>query len=416
LQEIEEKYRNIVETANEGVWLFNSVLKTTYINEKMAEMLGYNREEMIGSFLWDYAAEEDKDFFQIKLANRKQGIDEVYECKLLRKESSYVWLLVSAKSFFDRNGKFAGSLGMFTDISERKQAEEALRLSTKYNRSLIEANLDPLVTIGRDGKITDVNSATEKVTGYSSSDLIGTDFSDYFTEPEKASAGYQQVFTDGKVRDYPLGIRHKDRQITPVLYNASVYRDENGEVIGILAAARDVTELQKAEEKIQALANAVESSDDAIVTMYLDSIIASWNKGAEQVYGYLAEEVLGKDISVLEPDFIKGEIKQLADEIKQGKNIKHYETLRLKEDGTTINVSVTLSPIIDQYGKLVAISCIGRDITEKKIAEKLLQEKQMAEVANRTKSDFLATISHELRTPLNSIIGFSDMLHEQAYG
>ena len=88
----------------------------------------------------------------------------------------------------------------------------------------------------------------------------------------------------------------------------------------------------------------------------------------------------------------------------------------VKYCNSTINVSVTLSPIIDQYGKLVAISCIGGDITEKKIAEKLLQEKKIAEVANRTKNEFLASISHELRTPLNSIIGFSDMLNEHAYG
>ncbi len=127
LQESEEKYRNIVETANEGVWIFNSVSETTYVNEKMAEMLGYGREEMVGSFIWDYADDEDKGFFQVKLANRKQGIDEVYELKLKRKEGSYVWLLVSAKAFFDKDGKFAGSLGMFTDINERKRAEEALK-------------------------------------------------------------------------------------------------------------------------------------------------------------------------------------------------------------------------------------------------------------------------------------------------
>ena len=191
LQESEEKYRNIVETANEGVWIFNSVSETTYVNEKMAEMLGYGREEMVGSFIWDYADEEDKSFFQVKLANRKQGIDEVYELKLMRKDGSYVWLLVSAKAFFDKDGKFAGSLGMFTDITERKEAEEALRLSNIYNRSLIEASLDPLVTIGHDGKITDVNNATEQVTGYSRNDLIGTDFLDYFTEPDKANKGYQ---------------------------------------------------------------------------------------------------------------------------------------------------------------------------------------------------------------------------------
>ena len=111
--------------------------------------------------------------------------------------------------------------------------------------------MDPLVTIGHDGKITDVNGATEQVTGYSRNELIGTDFSDYFTEPEKARIGYQQVFTDGEVRDYPLEIQHKDGHITPVLYNASVYRDENGEVIGVFAAARDITELKKAEAKLK---------------------------------------------------------------------------------------------------------------------------------------------------------------------
>ena len=96
------------------------------------------------------------------------------------------------------------------DITERKKAEEALRLSNIYNRSLIEASVDPLVTIGHDGKITDVNEATELVTGCSGDELIGTDFMDYFTEPEKARTGYQQVFTHAEVRDYPLEIRHKN--------------------------------------------------------------------------------------------------------------------------------------------------------------------------------------------------------------
>ncbi len=289
-------------------------------------------------------------------------------------------------------------------------------MANAYNRSLIEVSLDPLVTIGPDGKITDVNRATEIVTGYFRSELIGTDFSDYFTEPEKAKEGYQYVFQKGLVRDYQLEIRHKHGHITPVLYNASIYRDENGRVTGVFAAARDITELKKAEEKIKALANAVESSNDAIITGTLDGTITSWNKGAEQIYGYLAEEVMGKNVSILEPDNLKGEIKQLFDKIKQGKKVKRYETLRLKKDGIAVNVSVTLSPIFDVSGNPVAFSGIARDITEKKITENLLHEKQMAEFANRTKSEFLANMSHELRTPLNSIIGFSDMLYEQAYG
>ena len=105
---------------------------------------------------------------------------------------------------------------------ERKQAEEALRLANAYNRSLIEASLDPLVTIGPDGKITDVNAATEKITGHSREELIGTDFMDYFSEPDKAEAGYQKVFQDGFVHDYALEVRDKDGYLTPVLYNASI--------------------------------------------------------------------------------------------------------------------------------------------------------------------------------------------------
>ncbi len=164
------------------------------------------------------------------------------------------------------------------DITERKQAEEALRQlnveleqrvaeqtaeirrQSAYHRSLIEASLDPLVTIGPDGKITDVNAATERVTGLARGELIGTDFSDYFTEPDQAKAGYEQVFREGLVRDYPLEVRHRDGHTVPVLYNATVYRDEAGEVIGVFAAARDITELKKAEAALQELNATLESA------------------------------------------------------------------------------------------------------------------------------------------------------------
>jgi PAS domain S-box-containing protein len=304
-----------------------------------------------------------------------EGI-EVNNCELdiVSADGEMRHVLGNAKPLRDEKGNLRGSISAFIDITERKKAEEVLRSLNIYNRSLIEASLDPLVTIGPDGKITDVNGATEKVTGYSRNELIGTDFSDYFTEPEKARAGYQQVFMDGEIRDYPLEIQHKDGQITHILYNASVYRDEDGKVIGIFAAARDITAIKKAEEKIQTLANAVESSDDAILTKSLEGIITSWNKGAEKVYGYLAEEVLGKNISVLEPDNTKGETKHLIEKIEQGERVQHYETLRMKKDGTIINISVTFSPVFDSSGKLVAISTIARDITERKKAEKALKK------------------------------------------
>jgi PAS domain S-box-containing protein len=134
----------------------------------------------------------------------------------------------------------------------------------------------------------------------------------------------------------------------------------------------------------------VESSNDAIVTESLDGIIISWNKGAEQVYGYSAKEIIGKPISILAPYILAEETKNLAELVKQGKRVQQYETLRLRKDGTVINVSITLSLIFDTYGRLTAISIIYRDITKKKEAEEALKYFETArkkEIHHRIKNN-----------------------------
>ncbi len=136
-------------------------------------------------------------------------------------------------------------LEMGIDVTEKIQAQERLSALNAYNRSLIEANLDTLVTITTDGKIGDVNVATEMITGYTREELIGTDFHNYFTDPEKARVGYQQVFETGTVHDYELEIQHKNGLITPVAYNASLYRNEEGDVAGVFAGARNLTRLKE---------------------------------------------------------------------------------------------------------------------------------------------------------------------------
>lgn len=133
----------------------------------------------------------------------------------------------------------------------RFSMEQALRAAGAYNRNLIEVSLDPLVTISSEGKISDVNTATELATGYNREEMIGTDFSDYFTDSERARVGYQLAFKEGSVRDYELGIRHRDKKVTPVLYNATVYKNETGEVLGVFAAARDMTEKVRLEQEFR---------------------------------------------------------------------------------------------------------------------------------------------------------------------
>ena len=152
--------------------------------------------------------------------------------------------------------------------------------------------------------------------------------------------------------------------------------DESNTPVKVRGIIQDITELKKSEEKIRKLADIVESSNDAITTESLNGIITSWNKGAEQVYGYSAEEVLGKPISILEPPTLTGESERLGEMIKQGERVSHYETLRLRKDGKIINVSLNLSPVFDTFEKLTAISAITRDITESKRAEEKLRESE----------------------------------------
>ncbi len=208
-------------------------------------------------------------------------------------------------------GESCGAVHRLNDITDRKRAEESLRQASSYNRSLIEASPAPLVIIGPEDTITDVNSATEAVTGRSRRELIGTDFSEYFTQPELARAVYQRVFEERSVRDYPLEIRHPDGRLTPVLYNASVYRDESGQVIGVFVVARDVTRLRQTEESLrlseQRLRLHMQQTALGVIECSTDCRVVGWNPAAEHIFGYTATEALGQHGSFLIPAGARGQ-------------------------------------------------------------------------------------------------------------
>ncbi|MFM8331718.1 MAG: PAS domain S-box protein [Candidatus Methylumidiphilus sp.] len=201
----------------------------------------------------------DRPRFLAVLADLGPQADSYHiEYRLIRGDGAEATLVESARGFFDTAGRLSRLVGTVTDIVEQRRAIDALRKAQteqaafRYARNLIEASLDPLVTICAEGKITDVNRATEQVTGRGRAELVGTNFADYFTEPDKAHESYKKVFSEGAVINYPLAIRHRDGRITEVLYNASLYRDEGGNVAGVFAAARDVTEHNRlAREKEQ---------------------------------------------------------------------------------------------------------------------------------------------------------------------
>jgi PAS domain S-box-containing protein len=186
---------------------------------------------------------------------------------------------------------------------------------------------------------------------------------------------------------------------------------EDGAALGMNGVMQDINERKLAELAKLRLAAIVESSDDAIISKDLQGIITSWNAGAERLFGYSAAEIIGQPISRLTPTQNQLEQSTILGEISRGADVKHFETVRLRKDGSCINVSVTISPIKDLSGTVIGASKVARDITERKVVElKLLEAIAAAEKANLAKSEFLSSMSHELRTPLNAILGFAQLL------
>jgi PAS domain S-box-containing protein len=247
----DSKYtRSLIEANLDPLVTISSEGKITDVNEATIKVTGVPRDKIIGTDFSYYFTDPERaqaGYLQVF----KDGIVRDYELEIENVNGDITPVLYNASVYRDDEGEVTGVFAAARDITKLKRTENELRLSNLYNRELLETSIDPLVTIGSHGKIMDVNDAVELVTGYSRDQVIGTDFSDYFTEPEKAQAGYKEVFSRGFVKDYPLEIRHKDGHVTPVLYNASVYHDENDEVIGVFAAARDITHLKKAEEQLQ---------------------------------------------------------------------------------------------------------------------------------------------------------------------
>src|SRR5450756_1864390 len=197
-------------------------------------------------------------------------------------------VLYNAAVYRDAGGKVLGVFAAARDVTEARQAFESAR-------SMIESSLDSLVAISPEGMITDANEATVTVTGIPREQLIGTAFSDYFTDPKKANAIYQLVFEKGMAVDYPLTMRHPDGTLTEVLYNASVYRDAGGNVLGVFAAARDVTKQRQA--GAQYARSLIEAGLDPLVTISPAGKITDVNEATVKVTGLLREELIGTNFS-----------------------------------------------------------------------------------------------------------------------
>ena len=359
--------RGLIEASLDPLVTIGPDGKITDVNHATEEVTGVSREKLIGSDFSEYFTEPQKAVEGYR-AVFSEGLVRDYPLTVRHASGRTTDVLYHAIVYRDEAGKVQGVFAAARDITERKKLEEQLYRASRYTRGLIEASLDPLVTIGPDGKITDVNRATEEVTGVIRGRLIGSDFSDYFTEPQEAVAGYQEAFSKGLVRDYPLTIRHASGRTTHVLYNAIVYRDEAGEMQGVFAAARDITERHQAEEALKAERqrfNDVLEMLPVFVTLLTPDYHMPF---ANRFYRGRFGESDGK--RCFEHLFGRSEPCEVCDAFKALRTNAPQESEWTGPDGR--NYDVFSYPFVDTDGSSRILE-MGIDITERKCAEEQLR-------------------------------------------
>lgn len=309
--------------------------------------------------------------------------------------------------------------------------DEKLKLYT----NIIDTLRDIIFVMDYSGNIIFANKAAVNTYGYSYEEFLNMNI----LQLKNVDKSSKVKFDEAKLNNIDIeSLQYKKDGSTFVAeVKSSIVEDFHTKYI--LVSIRDITTRKLEEEENRNLAYIVESSDDAILAKDMNGIICSWNNGAEKVYGYKKEEIIGKHISSIIPKESKDSAEMFLSKIKNGEKIDHYETIRRKKSGEIINISVTISPIYNEKGNIIGASTIGRDITETKLKEREIAEKyeelsavyeeltateeelrtnyeeleeakEVADKANMAKSQFLANMSHEIRTPMNGILGVAQLL------
>jgi diguanylate cyclase (GGDEF)-like protein/PAS domain S-box-containing protein len=366
LQRESQKYFTLLHNASDGIHIVDMNCHLIEASNSFCTMLGYTREEMIGMHVsqWDAKFNVTEIDELVRDQYIKKGRSQ-FETLHRRKDGTVLAVEVSGFPL-----ELDGQQVLYNssrDITDRKELEKAMLTASQYARSLIEASLDPLVTISLEGLITDVNTATEQVTGVTREKLIGSEFASYFIDPQKAREGYQLVFLQGYVTNYPLAIRHASGKITEVIYNASVFRDVDDKVLGVFAAARDITERKQAELKQRIAATAFESQEGMLITD-ADNIILQVNKSFTRITGYSSEDVIGKSPRIFQSGRHDQDFYYAMWERINTTGAWEGEIWNKRQNGDIYPEYLTISTVKDSDDIVTHYVATFTDITQKKAA------------------------------------------------
>jgi PAS domain S-box-containing protein len=362
----------LLDTVEQAVIATDARGAITYWNEFAGKLYGWSAAEVLGRDIVEVIpTEATREQAAEIMARVAAGESWSGEFDVRRRDGTSFPAMVTDTPVFDERGAVVGVVGVSVDITARRRAEAALREQSE----VIEQAYDAIFLRDAANAITLWNRGAERTYGYAVTEALGR--SPHELLKTETPVPLEEIYADLRRDGYWEGeLRHtrKDGEQIVVETRWATVRDERGDVTSILEIVRDITERKRAEAMRRLLSAIVESSDDAIMSATLDRKIASWNAGAERMFGYTAAEALGEDATLLTPPDQLEDMTGRMEQFKHDRAPQHFETVRRAKDGRLVEVAMTFSAITDEGGRLIGISAVARDIAERKRAEATLRE------------------------------------------
>jgi PAS domain S-box-containing protein len=410
LEQREREQRDFLENAAVAMHWVGEDGTILWANRAELDLLGYAAENYIGQNIAAFHMDEQAI---LDILNRLKCSEELrgYEARLRCKDGSVRYVSINSSAYREE-GRFVHTRCITFDIgAQRRSAELDERLS-----AIVESSDDAIISKDLNGIIRSWNRGAERIFGYAPDEVLGKPITivipaDRLDEEPEILGRLQR---GERVDHFETVRKRKDGSLLTVSLTISPIRDSSGTIIGASKVARDVTEQKKISQLQERLAAIVESSDDAIYSEDLDGIVRSWNRGAQRIFGYSADEITGKSIYTLVPPGREPEITGMLDQLRRGERIQNYETKRRAKDGRVFDVSLTASPVLDASGTVVGASKVARDITEReRQAQALLSANAALTRSNADLQQFAHSASHDLQEPLRMVSTYSALLKRE---
>ena len=392
------QYRAIFAASTDGIAMIDRDGRYCEQNEAHRLLLGYSDDDLRGRTPALHAGEET-------FAEIARELNETGRCRRdirsRRKDGTWVDIALSAFAIYDEEGEVRCYVGIKRDITERVRQEAALKESEARFRMLADHMSQLAWMADASGRHFWYNRRWFEYTGTTFDEMQGWGWQKVHHPDHLARVleTWHRACERGDAWEETFPLRGRDARYRWFLSRAMPIRDDEGRIVRWFGTHTDITELREAEEMQARLAAIVNSSDDAIVSKDLEGMVTSWNPGAERLFGYRADEMIGRPITLIIPPERRHEEPMILDRLRRGEPIEQYETVRVKKDGTRFDVSLSISPLKDSRGRVIGASKIARDITERKRQmEELRRLKDELELRVQERTRQLTASQERLRT------------------